>query len=139
MSTENESALDAFIRQLTKEIPLEEPNDQFTDKVLENIEKSRKRSIQSVYTPVFSKVAWMVVGFIVISLLVIGYFSGEQESVLPILVSYLAEQSEISFTLSLPSIASSRILLFSFLALICCLLIQIIWLKKSWTHKRVMF
>jgi len=139
MSTENERALDAFIKQLTKEIPLEEPNDQFTDTVLSTIEATIKQRVRIVHTPVFSKTSWVVIGLIAIALLIIGYLSGEQGTALPNFFSFLTEASNTKIALSLPTIANSKILLFSSLAFICCVAIQILWLKKSWAKKHVLF
>ena len=139
MSTENERALDAFIRQLTKEIPLEEPNKQFTDSVLGKLKSSGEPIVKTVYTPVFSLASWITVGCLAVALLLLGYFSGEQGTVLSGFFSSLTERSKTIFSGNLPSFFSSRILLFSSLALISCVAIQIIWLKKSWANKRVMF
>ncbi len=139
MSTENERALDAFIRQLTKEIPLEEPNKQFTDTVLGKLKSSGETGVKTVYTPVFSLASWIAVGCLAVALLLLGYFSGEQGTVFSGFFSSLTERSKTMFSGNLPSILSSRILLFSSLALISCVAIQIIWLKKSWANKRVMF
>ncbi len=139
MSTENERALDAFIRQLTKEIPLEEPNEQFTDTVLDKLKASREPGIKSVYTPVFSLTSWVAVAFLAVALLIIGYFTGEQGTALSGFLSSITEGSRTIFSGNLPSISSSKILLFSSLALISCVAIQIIWLKKSWENKQVMF
>ena len=139
MSTENERAVDAFIRQLTKEIPLEEPNEQFTDNVLGKLKSSSEPGIKSVYTPVFSLTSWVAVSCLAVALLLIGYFTGEQGTVLSGFFSSITERSKTIFSGNLPSISSSKILLFSSLALISCVAIQIVWLKKSWAKKRVMF
>ena len=139
MSTENERALDAFIRQLTKEIPLEEPNEQFTDTVLGKLKSANEPGLKSVYTPVFSLTVWVVVGFIAVALLIIGYFTGEQGTVLSGFFSSLTERSKTMLGGNIPSISSSKILLFSSAALISCVAIQIIWLKKSWAKKQVLF
>lgn len=139
MNTENQKDLDAFIRQLTKEIPLEEPRDHFTETVLSKIEANVKQPIHVVYTPLFSKTSWVVISLIAITLLIIGYFAGEQETVLTNVFSLLTERSESLPTINLPSISNSKILLFSSLALISCVAIQIIWLKNSWAKKQVLF
>lgn len=139
MNTKNEKDLDAFIRQLTKEIPWEEPRDHFTDTVLGKIEANVKQPIRVVYTPLFSKVSWFLICVLAITLLLIGYFAGEQETVFTNVFSLLMERSESMPTFNLPSISNSKILLFSSLALISCFAIQIIWLKNSWAKKQVLF
>ncbi|WP_297761477.1 hypothetical protein [uncultured Muriicola sp.] len=139
MSTENERALDAFIRQLTKEIPLEEPHEQFTDTVLGKLKASSEPSIPTVYTPVFSMTSWVAMSFLAVALLLIGYITGEQGTVLSGFFSSITEQTNAIFSGNLPSISSSKILLLSSLALISCVAIQIVWLKKSWSKKRVIF
>ena len=139
MSTESERELDAFIRQLTNEIPLEEPNKQFTDTVLGKLKSSSEPGIKSVYTPLFSLASWIVVGCLAVALLLLGYFSGEQGTVLSGFFSSITERTKIIFSGNLPSISGSRILLFSSLALISSVAIQIIWLKKSWENKQVTF
>jgi len=138
MSTENERALDAFIRQLTEEIPLEEPNEQFTDTVLGKLKSSVEPVIKSVYTPVFSWTSWVAVGFLAVALLLIGYFTGEHGTGSGFFTS-ITEGSKSIIGDNLPSISSSKILLFSSLALISCLAIQIVWLKKNWAKKQVLF
>ncbi len=139
MNTENERVIEDLIRQLTKEIPFEEPQGQFTHNVLAAIEAEREQSTQIIYTPLISKASWFFIGVIAISLLAIGYFSGEQGAVLTSLFSQLIERSKIMANINLPSISNSKVLLFSSMTFISCVAIQIIWLKKSWAKKHVLF
>jgi hypothetical protein len=139
MNLENEKELDAFLKQLTKDIPLEEPHDHFTEKVLGKIELAGSTGRQSVNTPLFTRGNWVMIGLMAIILLVIGSRYQEPGTILPDFLSFFTDLSKADFTAKLPGIASSDILVFSLLAMISCLAVQIAWLKKSWEKKRVLF
>jgi hypothetical protein len=139
MSTDNDEKLNVFLKELTKDIPLEKPHDDFTDNVLRTIKLAASTSDRAVYTPVFSRASWIVIVLMACTLLFLGYDFGVRETLVPGYISSLSEYSGSLLNGHLPAIASSNILVFSFLALISALAIQIVWLKKSWAKKQVLF
>lgn len=139
MSTENEKELDDFLRQLTKDVPLEEPNDQFTAGVLSTIKTATSLNSAKVHAPVFSRASWVLIIFLASVLLILGYGYREQQTMLPGFFSFLRKTSNSDVMVHLPNLGSSNILVFSFLALLGAVAFQIVWLKKSWAKKRVVF
>ena len=139
MSTDNEKELDDFLRQLTKDIPLEEPNDQFTASVLKTITATASSSSRIVHTPVFSRASWILIVLLAATLLVLGYDYGDQGTILPGFLSFLSATSIPELIGHLPVIGGSKILVFSFLTFVSAVAIQIVWLKKSWAKKQVLF
>ncbi len=139
MSTDNDKELDDFLRQLAKDIPLEEPNDQFTASVLKTIKATASVRSRIVHTPVFSRASWILIVLLASILLVLGYDYGDQGTLLPGYLSFLRAASISEIIGHLPVIGRSNILVFSFLTFVSAVAIQIVWLKKSWAKKQVLF
>ncbi len=139
MSTDNEKELDDFLRQLSKDIPLEEPNIQFTASVLKTITAAASSSNPIVHTPVFSRASWILIVLLAATLLVLGYDYGNQGTLLPGFLSFLSAKSIPELIGHLPVIGGGKILVFSFLTFVSAVAIQIAWLKKSWAKKQVLF
>jgi len=139
MSTENDKELDSFLRQLTKDIPLEEPQDQFTENVLNAIKEAGSKNSLAMHTPLFSRASWFLIVFLASTLLILAYDYGEKEPHLPGFFSLFSTYSTSELFGRLPVIGDSNILVISFLALVSAVAFQIVWLKRNWAHKQVMF
>ena len=83
------------------------------------------------FTPPYSQRHRGYVGGLAVSLLIIGYFSIDQGTVFSNLLALLQSVQKPCLVVDLPTFSSSSILVFSSLALISCVAIQIVWLKKK--------
>ena len=66
MKAKDEKELDLFLGKAVKDLKYEELPSDFTDRLLQKIEKSKSESSSVVYKPLISKLAWLVIGIILI-------------------------------------------------------------------------
>ncbi|NNE02258.1 MAG: hypothetical protein HKM92_02355 [Arenibacter sp.] len=139
MKEDREKKLDAFVRQIVKEVALEEPSENFTKNVLSKIDEVSVAAKTVSYTPLISKPVWYVLA-LVTSLLLISTFIGNIEFDFFLKNSnFLANLSENSPTLNLPNISFSNIVVYAALALGFFVYVQIYLLKKSWIQNEVSY
>jgi hypothetical protein len=139
MKENKEKKLDAFIKQLVKEVALEEPSVGFTKKVLSKIDEASLTTQTTGYTPLISKTAWFVVAVVSISLLIIAAYGNVEFDLSLINSDFFTILSESSSQISLPNISFSNVVVYAALAVGFFAYVQIYLLKKSWIQKEVLY
>lgn len=139
MKEDKEKKLEAFVKQLVKEVGLEEPSPGFTKNVLSKIDEVSLTTQTTGYTPLISRTAWFVVAMVSISLLIIAAYGNVEFDFSLINSAFFTKLSESSSRVSLPNISFSNVVVYAALALGFFFYVQIYLLRKNWMQKEVLY
>lgn len=136
MKNEKDKKLDVFLKQILQETPLEEPSVHFTEGVLDKIEQLQVEVQCVSYQPIISKKVWVLILMITGLALYLSIY-GTSSEIFTLEYSFLNKGSELNLDSLIPNFTSSNIVIYAAMAVGFFVLVQVYWLKKNWSEKRV--
>lgn len=130
MEKNKEKELDVFLKKAIKEIELEAPSLQFTDYLLAKIEAIQEKKGAFVYEPIISKVTWIVIAIIVLSIFGYGLF-GNYHSEIDWWPTFSANTIFKGFT----KVTISRTYIYGFVGLSFFLSLQVYMIKTQYNKR----
>lgn len=73
----NNKELEQFVNKLMKEVSYEKPSEDFTNKVMDNIEEIKTSLSATTYEPLISSRAWIGIALCLITALCLVYFNND--------------------------------------------------------------
>lgn len=138
METNKDQPLEKFIGKIVHEDGKLEPSSKFTQEVMSKISASGVTHSKLNYTPLISRWAWGVLGFVLLGIIAVSTFMKVESS-----ISWLRLEEiklPISFDLLsvLPDSLDTNVFAYSMMALVVCLYIQLYAIKKFHHRKLVL-
>jgi len=137
MKEHKQEEIDLFLKKAIKDLELNEVPQDFTSSLLSKIERSNKKITVTVYSPLISKSAWWSIGICIIAICTFlgfntnlinnGWFSAFKWNTV----------GNTDFLNVLPNLALSDGTVYGLLGLTIFVFVQIIYLKKFFTKRRV--
>ncbi len=137
MKRDKEKEWDALLLPMMKEAGLEEPSLHFTEKVLSNIEKMDAVTKKTPYSPVFSLKSWIIVAMVAVVPIVLSLNATFKLTLFTSYSDHAREALARTWHNGQSTVVFSNTVVYAALILVFYVFVQIYWLKKNWSHKRV--
>jgi len=137
MKKDKEKEWDELLLPMMKEAGLEEPSLHFTEAVLSNIEKMAIGTKQTLYSPLFSLRSWIIVAIVALVPIMLSLNATFKLTLFARYSDHAREALARTWHSGHTAVVFSNTVVYAALILVFYVFVQIYWLKKNWSHKRV--
>ncbi|WP_142783685.1 hypothetical protein [Changchengzhania lutea] len=135
MKEKGDKYLDDFARKIMKETSMDRPSFNFTDAVMSKVEALNEDNA-TVYKPLISKTAWLLIGFATIVLVLYALLFGSNTETPSWIQSLdLSRLSNLNIVDALPSISISKTFTYAIVFFGLMIGLQVILLKNRFNKR----